>query len=241
MGRSHTIVYGSQGHSPEPSSSNRIESQWFMEANPTLHPIGHELEQRRGWRPPPPTRGLGFAAVSMFLIGLATAGTVFFLAPEAKRSHSPQPSTSEPTSTTTITNADVPSAQAVASTDTAALPNLLRPTPPSDLPPTRTDELKANQPAAPTRAPTKSRPIRTAKPEGKASKGTSLPDLDRAAAAAGVTPQADDPFSTPGNETPRASDDKINEIPTDNEVDSNTSSPPVPASPDVAPQLQLKR
>ncbi|HVH45934.1 MAG TPA: hypothetical protein VM925_26455, partial [Labilithrix sp.] len=53
----------------------------FAPTNPKLVPIGHELEERRGWSPPPPSRGLAFAGVSLVLVGIATAGTVFFLSP----------------------------------------------------------------------------------------------------------------------------------------------------------------
>jgi len=216
------------GSDPGPLSarspaSSRFESQWFALTNPKLSPIGPEIfEERRGWRPPPPSRGLAFAAVSLLLVGVAAAGTFFFLAPDSKSSH-----LATPISTTTITNAEVPSAPSPPSS--AQGPSVPAITP-ADLPspPPVVDAVKEPGPPgwrrakdtandasknasaatpAPARAAKASAPSNaraTPQPRPKSSNGGGLPDLDRAAARAGAAPEEDDPFSTPGTDTPPA-------------------------------------
>jgi len=212
--------------SPAPVS-NRLESQWFAPTNPGLTPIGHEIfEERRGWQPPPPSRGIAFTAVSVLLVAVAGAGTLFLVGPDANRS-----SSTTAVSTTTITNAEVPATPqaaepATTAQDTATAPRMGTMTP-HDLPsaPPMVDAVK--EPGPPGWHPEKAAAARkadhtTGAPAARNQKAVappakrattpsatkrsegSLPDLDRAASAAGMTTQQDDPFATPGTETPPA-------------------------------------
>jgi len=202
-------------HSP---ASSRLESQWFAPTNPKLSPIGPEIfEARRGWRPPPPSHGVAFAAVSLLLVGVAAAGTFSFVAPDSKVSHA------TPISTTTITNAEMPSTPAPSpSAQGRSVPAIT----PADLPssPPVVDAVKepgapggrrakdsANDaskkasaatfaPARAAKAIAPSNARATPRPRPKSATGGALPALDRAAAA----PEEDDPFSTPGTDTPPA-------------------------------------
>ena len=242
--------------------SNRVESQWFAPTNPRLAPVGHEIfEERRGWQPPPPSRGLAFAGISALLVAVAAAGTVFFFGPDRDRS----PST--PVSTTTITNADVPTTPTPEPETTPAplaAPTTMQTVTPNDLPsaPPVVDAVKEPgvRPAkiaagsANTTTVRAQRSVTSGKPVTSAAKKSdgALPDLDRAASAAGMTPQQDDPFATPGTETPPATSATTASAPpatpsgsADDTTSGSTepSTPPTsaPAPSEVMPDLQIKR
>jgi hypothetical protein len=177
-----------------------------------MYPVGAELEERRGWRPPPPSRGLTFAAVSFILIGIATTGTFFFLGPDSqKKTTSRSP---EPISTTTTTSGDSLAANASAniasaSPDTVGVATTEATSP--SLAPNVVNRpiisrsiVPAEPPPTPAASPAKAKPApapharNAAVPERKKNlKNETLPDLDRAAAAAGITPSSEDPFGTP--------------------------------------------
>ena len=256
------------------SASDHVESQWFAPTNPRLAPIGHEIfEERRGWQPPPPSRGLAFTAVSVLLVAVAGAGTLFLFGPDGNRS-----SSTTPVSTTTITNAEVPATPAPGEPTTTAPLDTATATPtagtvtPHDLPsaPPVVDAVKEKAPpgwrpaktaetpkastagtapaarnqkaAAPARRATP--PATTKKSEG------ALPDLDRAASAAGMTTQQDDPFATPGTETPPApaatspataaarGEESTSDAPA-TEPSAPVTATPVPS--EVMPDLEIKR
>lgn len=256
------------GSDPGPVStrapaSSRFESQWFAPTNPKLSPVGPEVfEERRGWQPPPASRGLVFTAVSVLLVGVAAAGTFFLLGPDANRSHA------TPVSTTTITNAEVPAAPepapaletttvpTVTPADLPAAPPVVNavkePSPPGWRAAKGTPEPQKASAVAPAprtqqRAMAPAKPA-TAKPAAAKPSDTSLPNLDRAAAAAGMTPQQDDPFATPGTETPpaptapQAAPPTIGTTQQAIETAPETSAPSTaPAPSDVMPDLQIKR
>lgn len=174
-----------QWHDPESVSaqapvSNREELTWFTPpTQPRMQPVGGDLELRRGWQPPPSSHGVAFALVSILMIGIATAGTVFFLAPATgKTAHS-----AEPISTTTLTLADVPT-----------------PTPTPQVTTT-----PANLPAAPPPVADNAPKAKYAGGTRKAKRFAPVPAradlkplvLQRATAPAAVTPAAEDDFSTP--------------------------------------------
>ena len=249
------------GSDPGPASarapvSNRFESQWFAPTNPRLAPIGNEVFGRRGWQPPPPSRGIAFAAVSLLLVGVAAAGTFFFLGPDSNRSQT------TPVSTTTITNAEVPAPPAdppAPPPETTTAPMVMRTVTPNDLPaaPPVVDAVKEPAPAgwhatkgtadskanaappAPARRSQKATaPAKAAKEPAttKPSEGA-LPDLDRAASAAGMNPQQEDPFATPGNDTPPATPPQ--EPAGAPAAPSAPSTAPAPS--EVMPDLEIKR
>ncbi|MDF2694221.1 MAG: hypothetical protein K0S65_2604 [Labilithrix sp.] len=270
MRRQNTIAFGSgigpstprpgrQGSDAEGGGvSNRTEADWFAPTNPTLQPIGHELTERRGWRPPPPTKGLGFAVVSVLLVGVAAAGTLFFLGPEANPPRAstttvtnadlpvgttPAPETPPPPPMPTMTPADLPTAAPPGTAPAAVSPDvsqltsanpLQKPTKPgvsqlTSAPPSQKPTKPGVSQLTPATPPAK-RTAPVARPTATGPNDRSLPDLDRAAAAAGVTPQQDDPFATPGNEpsAPAA-------------APSSEATTPTPAPSDVLPDLQIKR
>ena len=118
----------------EPPTSIRNESAWFEPAVEPMRrvPISHDLEERKGWSPPRSSQGLVFAGVSFVLVGVAIAGTVFFLSPEQSSSHHttvttvapapPPPPAETETSTPTTTGADLTSASASAAGPSIAAP-----------------------------------------------------------------------------------------------------------------------
>ena len=238
-------------------ASKRFESQWFAATNPKLAPIGDEIfEERRGWRPPPPSRGLTFAAVSLLLVGVAAAGTFFFLGPDSNRAHNVTP-----VSTTTITNAEVPSAPAPAAAASPTVETVPTVTP-AELPSAPTVVAAVNEPnkaravapapapaARVVKAPAKPRTTTKAPATTKRSTETSLPDLDRAAAAAGMTPSDDDAFATPGNDIPPATTGSETAPPAatstgqpdETQTTGGASTPSTPAPSEVMPDLQIKR
>ena len=245
------------------SASDHVESQWFASTNPRLAPIGHEIfEERRGWQPPPPSRGLAFTAVSVLLVAVAGAGTLFLFGPDNR------PSSATPVSTTTITNAEVPAASAPgepATLDTANDPTKTGTVTPHDLPsaPPVVDAVKEPgragkaadvpkaTPAPAARSQKAAVPGKRATPPAATKKSEgSLPDLERAASAAGMTTQQDDPFATPGTDTPPASTASTPVGTTDvggastRETPSPEPSAPVTATPapsEVMPDLEIKR
>ena len=190
MGRRDTLPYGStrEGASPPGRRAADVEASgeaphgsppgdataWLVRPAPLLS----ELEERRGWRPPPASHGLAFAGASLVLIGGAIAGTVFFLTPEQPRS--PRPASPEP-ATLTIEEAssrpslDGPDASADA-TDAGAAP--------------KDRARRASGSRAPAPAPRAPARESAGATKDRASTGA-LPDLDRAAPATG------DPFDTP--------------------------------------------
>jgi hypothetical protein len=272
MRRPNTIAFGS-GIDPSARPARALgsdpgkrplptEAEWFAPTNPTLQPIGHQLEERRGWRPPPPTKGVGFAIVSVLLVTIAAGGTLFFFGPDAERPRS----SSRPVSTTTITNADVPSTTATEerAPSTTAIPTATPaelPSAPSTSKPasTATRATAARQPGAGVRAPgrvttdrpapaTKATPATRPAP-AKPAPDRALPDLDRAAAAAGLTPRDDEPLSTPDNGTPSVAATTQTTTQTASPIQTaapSVATPPPdptasPAPSDVLPGLQIKR
>jgi hypothetical protein len=101
------------GAGQDESPTTRVESDWFEPGTrppPPAYEPGHEWEDRRGWRPPRPTQGLWFAAISFVLIGAAIGGSIFFLTPELDDDPSPRPvhRAPEPATSASTTNAEVP-------------------------------------------------------------------------------------------------------------------------------------
>jgi hypothetical protein len=181
-------------------TSSRLESQWFG-ASSIRHPIAHEVLPPPSTRPVSTTHTVAFGIVSLLLVAGATAGVLFFLAPQT--AHAP---VSEPVSTTQITNADVP----LTPTSEPALVPVITP---ADLP-SAPPVTPAPAAMAPTPPPVPR--ARAAAPVQRSSE--SLPDLDRAAAAAGVKPAEE--------ESPVI------------ELDEPT---PAPTSTDTPPDLELRR
>jgi hypothetical protein len=212
------------------SKRSGVEADWFASPAPRMLPVGHELETRRGWQPPPPSRGLAFAGVSFLLIGAAVAGSFFLFAPD----HKTQSHTSEPASTTEVTGAQIPAQPAAAAPldepapATAAPPSVptasLTAEPPRLVaglgsPPEATTVAKPKEPAPAAAAPTTTpapvaaaaaapapKAVKPAAPKAAApskardtntERGSDLPDLDRAASAAGVTPSTPSAPATP--------------------------------------------
>jgi hypothetical protein len=100
------------------------ESAWFEPPAqpPRRVPIGHDWEERKGWRPPSSSQGLVFAGVSFVLVGAAVAGTIFLLSPEPAAPHHATVTPPAEISTPTTTGADLGSASASASTPEIAEP-----------------------------------------------------------------------------------------------------------------------
>ena len=177
--------------------------------NPELPAIGHELAARRGWHPPPPSRGLAFVAGSVVVLTIAIVGAVFLVAPNFRR-----PNTSSAVSTTTLTSGE-------ASLDTSARASIAPPVTAADDAPARAndvDEAKdakvdhvetarssrsraAIESKAPSRASAKVRPAGPkAKPKAKAKPKPASKSEVRSA----PEPTDDDLFSTPGTDVPRS-------------------------------------
>lgn len=257
-------VTASGPNSTRPPVSSRFESQWFSPNGQApasvpyvaATPLMSDLDERKGWVRPSggSARGIAFAAVSLLLVGVAAAGTFFFLAPDSNKEAKGPP----PVSTTNITSGEVtptptpaPDTPATTVTDTATAPTVQRTTTPADLPtapvpvaatpaapPMKT--TTATTPAAPHAAP-KAQPAKTVHPvtDTKAGSSSQLPDLDRAARAAGMTPSSSDDtsFSTP-SPSPAPSQEPQPGGTTDT---SETNRAAEPAPSEVAPDLQIKR
>ncbi len=254
--------------STRPPVSSRLESQWFSPNGQApasvpyvaATPLMSDLEERKGWVRPSGSsaRGIAFAAVSLLLVGVAAAGTFFFLAPETnKEAKGP-----EPVSTTNITSGDMTPTPPVAPgpetavTDTATAPTVQRTMTPADLPtapvpvaatpaapPMKT--TTATTPPAPHAAPKAQpakQPAKNVQPvtDTKAGSSSQLPDLDRAARAAGMTPSSSDDtsFSTP-SPSPAPSQESQPGGTTPDTNDTNRAREPAPS--EVAPDLQIKR
>lgn len=205
------------------------EAAWFTDTGTSAprYPVGGDLD-RRGFTPPNTSRSIVFGAIAAGLVGIAAAGTFFFLSPDGHESKKAA------VSTTSLTSADVPTASGTgesistepATTGTTVLTvpagtaipvgptGTARPVSPNDLPAAPVAESKA--PATPgpgaaraTTSPLSTPRARTAAPAGpsrsqaaapvRAGRESSLPDLDRAATAAGLSAPADDAFASPGS------------------------------------------
>lgn len=259
-------------NSTRPPVSSRLESQWFSPNGQApasasyvaATPLMSDLEERKGWVRPSggSARGIAFAAVSLLLVGVAAAGTFFFLAPDSnKEAKGPSP-----VSTTTITSGEVtptkepapqpaPDTAATTVTDTATAPTVQRTMTPADLP-TAPVPVAATPAAPPMKTTTpppmktttattppapKAQPAKNVHPvtDTKAGSSSQLPDLDRAARAAGMTPSSSDDtsFSTPSPSPAPSQEPQPGGTPDTN----NTNRAPEPAPSEVAPDLQIKR
>ncbi|MBX3264245.1 MAG: hypothetical protein KF782_31525 [Labilithrix sp.] len=234
-----------------------LDAAWFAATSPMLRPIGHELEERRGWTPPRAGKGLGFAVASVAAIAVASAGTFFFVGPSTDAT---RPADPEPTSTPTLTHAELPPAEgtiaegpstaAVTTTSTAAATT------------TSTAAATTTSTAAATTSPTAatttagaervitpadlpSAPAVTARraapaPRAKELAEAPLPDLDRAAAAAGATPAGDTPSETTASETATPPEPFPETSPREPR-EQDEAPPTAPPPSEVLPDLQIKR
>jgi hypothetical protein len=182
------------------------EEAWFQNPGHPL-PLRNQLDERHGWHPPSSWSGVVFALVSLLLVTLAIGGTVFFLtpAPDAER-HSSAPTTT-PEPATTLNSGDlgvtptpavpmtVPSASASSpqTEATATAPPPVKPVPVRAQPVRAVPRpnVRAARPRWPEPKPREAEADRAAPAE------TTLPDLDRAAAAQGMRAHAEDLFDTP--------------------------------------------
>lgn len=232
-----------------------LDAAWFAATSPMLRPIGHELEERRGWTPPRAGKGLGFAVASVAAIAVASAGTFFFVGPSTDAT---RPADPEPTSTPTLTHAELPPAEgtiaegpstaAVTTTSTAAA------TTTSTTAATTSPTAAANATAATTTAGAErvitpadlpSAPAVTARraapaPRAKELAEAPLPDLDRAAAAAGATPAGDTPSETTASETATPPEPFPETSPREPR-EQDEAPPTAPPPSEVLPDLQIKR
>ena len=183
------------------------------------------------WLPPPPGNALRFAVIAVGLVGLATAGTILFLKQEEP------PFTNAPVSTTTLTSADAgatASGEVIDLDDVVATPTTQHVVTPWDLPsapavmtakPSPAVVTARPSPAVAMAKPAMARPVvamtkperarmRERPPSTQATVDPSadehaLPDLDRAATAAGLNleppdagPAQPSPESPPPAEVP---------------------------------------
>lgn len=203
--------------------SRNYEKQWFNEppplsVEPPMTPIGDDLlAESRGFLPRSPERGLAFAAVALALLGIAGAGTYFFFGLE-NTAHQ------EETSTTTVTNAEVPATPAAT---TAATPTST-PTPapaatPADLSwtPPVVDAVKspdlAPQITSPQVAPTGRAAAQPTKAKGNANANATATTAPLAKPAAAKPAQADDQQTAEGfypGYTPSPGDTTVTPPPT---------------------------
>ncbi|MBX3212042.1 MAG: hypothetical protein KF850_08415 [Labilithrix sp.] len=253
-GQGGRLEHGAPGTTP---ASEPLDADWFAPTSPMLRPIGHELAERRGWTPPRAGKGLGFAVASVVAIAVASAGTFFFVGPAAETTRPAEP---EPTSTTTISQAELtpdegappmgatplggatPPAVAAApltgaapatteGADTAVAPAAAttaraeRAITPADLPAAPATARRAVAPRANAERP-------------KEVAETSLPDLDRAAAAAGASPRDDAPADKAPSQAAPEPPAAAPEPPALEYQDAPRTAPP-PS--EVLPELQIKR
>ena len=134
-------------------ASKQHESAWFEKELPPFvapgvpevaEPLGAAIDARHGYTAPS-SRGVGFAMVALLLAGVVAAGSFFFL---SSRSRTEDAKVPDPTSTTQLTSAEVPStALAPAPETTTAATPIVKTVRTSDLPEVRADRRKATTPA----------------------------------------------------------------------------------------------